>query len=75
MIELKGMSGYCAKKANPTYIASDPRYSGELKYKAYHLSLMTIETIINRKLPFLLPFFVGSRTEALMTLRQAVQTT
>jgi len=51
---------------------SDPRYSGELKYKAYHLSLMTIETIINRKLPFLLPFFVASNCKALMTLRQAV---
>jgi len=31
--------------------STDPRYSGELKYKAYHLSLVTIETIINRKLP------------------------
>ncbi|HAI69867.1 MAG TPA: hypothetical protein DCM38_10600, partial [Gammaproteobacteria bacterium] len=40
--------------------STDPRYSGELKYKAYHLSLVTIETIINRKLPFLLPFVVES---------------
>jgi len=40
--------------------SADPRYSGELKYKAYHLSLVTIETIINRKLPFLLPFVVES---------------
>jgi len=39
---------------------TDPRYSGELKYKAYHLSLVTIETIINRNLPFLLPFVVES---------------
>ena len=39
---------------------SDPRYSGELKYKAYHLSLVTIETMIKRKLPFLLPFIVES---------------
>jgi hypothetical protein len=39
---------------------TDPRYSGELKYKAYHLSLVTIETIINRNLPFLLPFIVES---------------
>jgi hypothetical protein len=38
----------------------DPRYSGELKYKAYHLSLVTIETIIQRNLPFLLPFVVES---------------
>ncbi|MCP3931355.1 MAG: hypothetical protein GY705_19895 [Bacteroidetes bacterium] len=44
---------------------SDPRYSGELKYKAYHLSLMTIETIINRKLPFLLPFFVASELQSI----------
>ncbi len=44
---------------------SDPRYSGELKYKAYHLSLMTIETIINRKLPFLLPFFVASELRSI----------
>jgi hypothetical protein len=40
--------------------SSDPRYSGELKYKAYHLALMTIETILKRKLPFLLPFIVES---------------
>jgi len=39
---------------------SDPRYIGELKYKAYHLSLVTIETIIQRNLPFLLPFVVES---------------
>jgi hypothetical protein len=39
---------------------TDPRYSGELKYKAYHLSLVTIETIIHRNLPFLLPFVVES---------------
>ena len=37
---------------------SDPRYGGELKYKAYHLSLVTIETIIKRNLPFLFPFVV-----------------
>jgi hypothetical protein len=45
--------------------SSDPRYSGELKYKAYHLSLMTIETIINRQLPFLLPFVVESELRGL----------
>jgi hypothetical protein len=44
---------------------SDPRYSGELKYKAYHLSLMNIETIINRNLPFLLPFVVESELRCL----------
>jgi len=44
---------------------SDPRYSGELKYKAYHLSLMTIETIINRKLPFLLPFVIASELKSI----------
>ncbi|MDM8563426.1 hypothetical protein QUF54_08745 [Candidatus Marithioploca araucensis] len=44
---------------------TDPRYSGELKYKAYHLSLVTIETIINRKLPFLLPFVVESELRAI----------
>ncbi|RKZ70687.1 MAG: hypothetical protein DRR19_33225 [Candidatus Parabeggiatoa sp. nov. 1] len=44
---------------------SDPRYSGELKYKAYHLSLVTIETIINRKLPFLLPFVIESELRTL----------
>jgi len=44
---------------------SDPRYSGELKYKAYHLSLMTVETIINRKLPFLLPFVVESELRSI----------
>ncbi|MEK8021740.1 MAG: hypothetical protein VSS75_033105 [Candidatus Parabeggiatoa sp.] len=44
---------------------SDPRYSGELKYKAYHLSLMTIETMLKRKLPFLLPFFVQSELRSL----------
>jgi len=37
---------------------SDPRYVGELKYKAYHLSLVTIETLLKRNLPFLLPFIV-----------------
>ncbi len=45
--------------------STDPRYSGELKYKAYHLSLVTIETIINRKLPFLLPFVVESELRGL----------
>ena len=44
---------------------SDPRYSGELKYKAYHLSLMNIETIINRNLPFLLPFVVESELRSI----------
>ncbi len=44
---------------------SDPRYSGELKYKAYHLSLMSIETIINRNLPFLLPFVVESELRSI----------
>jgi len=44
---------------------SDPRYSSEFKYKAYHLSLMTIETMIKRKLPFLLPFFVKSELKSL----------
>ena len=38
---------------------ADSRYTtGELKYKAYHLSLVTIETMLKRKLPFLLPFIV-----------------
>jgi len=44
---------------------SDPRYSGELKYKAYHLSLVTIETMIKRKLPFLLPFIAFSELKSL----------
>ena len=44
---------------------SDPRYSGELKYKAYHLSLMTIETMLKRKLPFLLPFIAFSELKSL----------
>ena len=44
---------------------SDPRHSGKLKYKAYHLSLMTIETIINRNLPFLLPFVVESELRSI----------
>ncbi|MEN8219166.1 MAG: hypothetical protein ABFS56_22935 [Pseudomonadota bacterium] len=44
---------------------SDPRYSGRLKYKAYHLSLIKIETIIKRNLPFLLPFIVESELEAI----------
>lgn len=44
---------------------SDPRYSGELKYKAYHLSLMTIEMIIERNLPFLIPFVVESELRAI----------
>jgi len=47
--------------------STDPRYSGELKYKAYHLNLVTIETIINRKLPFLLPFVVESELRGLAT--------
>jgi predicted transposase YdaD len=63
---------------------SDPRYAGELKYKAYHLSLVTIETIINRKLPFLLPFVVefelrcmdatetDKATQLLLLLRQQI---
>jgi hypothetical protein len=37
---------------------SDPRYTGEMKYKAYHLSLVTIETMLKRDLPFLLPFLL-----------------
>ena len=43
---------------------SDPRYSGELKYKAYHLSLVTIDMIVKRTLPFLLPFIVKSELQA-----------
>ena len=43
---------------------TDPRYSGELKYKAYHLSLVTIDMILNRNLPFLLPFIVESELKA-----------
>jgi hypothetical protein len=43
---------------------TDPRYSGELKYKAYHLSLVTIDMILNRNLPFLLPFIVESELQA-----------
>jgi len=42
----------------------DPRYSGELKYKAYHISLMTIDMILERNLPFLLPFVVKSELQA-----------
>jgi len=45
--------------------ASDPRYSGKLKYKAYHLSRINIETIIERNLPFLLPFVVESELEVI----------
>ncbi|MEK8019053.1 MAG: hypothetical protein VSS75_019460 [Candidatus Parabeggiatoa sp.] len=44
---------------------SDPRYSGELKYKAYHLSLVTIETMLKRNLPFLLPFVVESELRSI----------
>jgi hypothetical protein len=44
---------------------SEPRYSGELKYNAYHLSLMTIETMIERKLLLLLPFIVESELKSL----------
>ena len=44
---------------------SDPRYLGELKYKAYHLSLVTVETMIKRKLPFLLPFMVAAELRSL----------
>ncbi|MCK5525415.1 MAG: hypothetical protein KAI83_19980, partial [Thiomargarita sp.] len=44
---------------------SDPRHSSELRYKAYHLSLITIETIINRNLPFLLPFVVESELRSI----------
>jgi hypothetical protein len=39
----------------------DSRYPGEFQYKAYHLNQMTIETIINRKLAFLLPIVVESK--------------
>jgi len=42
---------------------SDPRYSGELKYKAYHLSLVTIEMMIEKKLPFLFPFIIQSELQ------------
>jgi hypothetical protein len=42
----------------------DPRYSGELQYKAYHLSLVTIDMIIEKNLPFLLPFIVKSELQA-----------
>jgi hypothetical protein len=44
---------------------SDPRYSGEMRYKAYHLSLVTIETLINRKLPFLFPFIIEAELRSL----------
>ena len=44
---------------------SDPRYCGELKYKAYHLSLITIETILKRNLPFLFPFIVEAELRSL----------
>ena len=44
---------------------SDPRYSGELKYKAYHLSLVTIDMMIKKKLPFLLPFIVQSELQGI----------
>jgi len=44
---------------------SDPRYFGELKYKAYHLSLVTIETILKRNLPFLFPFLVESELRSI----------
>jgi hypothetical protein len=43
----------------------DPRYSGELKYKAYHLSLITIDMMIEKKLPFLFPFIVQSELQNL----------
>jgi len=43
----------------------DPRYSGELRYKAYHLSLVTIEMILDKNLPFLLPFVVESELKAI----------
>ncbi len=43
---------------------ADPRYSGELKYKAYHVSLMTVDMILQRNLPFLLPFIVKSELQA-----------
>ncbi len=43
----------------------DPRYSGELRYKAYHLSLVTIEMILQKNLPFLLPFVVESELKAI----------
>jgi hypothetical protein len=36
-----------------------------LKYKAYHLSLIKIETIIKINLPFILPFIVESELEAI----------
>jgi hypothetical protein len=42
---------------------ADPRYSGELKYKAYHVSLMTVDMILQRNLPFLLPFIVKSELQ------------
>jgi hypothetical protein len=42
---------------------ADPRYSGELRYKAYHVSSMTVELILERNLPFLLPFIVKSELE------------
>jgi len=43
---------------------TDSRYSGEVKYKAYHLSLVTIDMVIERNLPFLLPFIVQSELQA-----------
>jgi hypothetical protein len=43
---------------------ADPRYSGELRYKAYHVSLMTVDMILQRNLPFLLPFLVKSELQA-----------
>ena len=49
----------------PTTNTGDPRYSSELKYKAYHLSLVTIETILKRNLPFLFPFVVESELRSI----------
>jgi len=44
---------------------SEPRYCSELKYKAYHLSRITIETILKRNLPFLFPFIVEAELRSL----------
>jgi DNA polymerase III delta prime subunit len=43
--------------------STDPRFSGELKYKAYHLNQVTIDMMIEKNLPFLLPFIIQSELQ------------
>jgi hypothetical protein len=43
--------------------STDPRFSGELKYKAYHLNQVTIGMMIEKNLPFLLPFIIQSELQ------------